>query len=320
MAETDSRKTPKKPDPLSGMGAGNPFGANGGMGGLGSLLQMFSQLFSALFGNLGSFGNFLKDTGSSLGKGVERAIERGSQIVKQGGQAIGKGWNSLLDFIGHYESRGDYNIAAGGKRANFTDMSLNEVLAWQKSYVAKGAESSAVGKYQIIQGTLRGAMKEMGLKGDEKFDPQMQDRIAMHLLQKRGLGQFQRGEISEREFQRRLSQEWASLPKDESGTSYYAGVGSNKALVSHAETRAAIRTAKAPDQQPSANDTIRVAKVDVKERKGLDGTESISGKQKNAAVATTPAAPEVQTIAAAPAEKQKRPLEYAMGSMTPSFF
>lgn len=74
-------------------------------------------------------------------------------------------------------------------------------------------------------------------------------------------------------------------------------------------------------REPSATDTIRVAKVEVKERKGLDGTENISGKQKSAAVAETPA-PQAQTVAAAtPAERPRRPaLEVAMGSMAPSFF
>lgn len=151
---------------------------------------------------------------------------------------------ALLDLIGKYESRGDYNLAYGNKKANFSDMSVDQVLAWQDRYVASGSASSAAGKYQIIRSTLRGLKAEIGLTGAEKFDEAMQDRMAMALLRRRGLDDFQAGRISSDKFMKNLSQEWASLPKDGSGLSYYDGDGLNKAHAKPHEVLAVLSEAK----------------------------------------------------------------------------
>jgi muramidase (phage lysozyme) len=67
---------------------------------------------------------------------------------------------------------------------------------------------------------------------DEKFTPEFQDNLAILKLNERWLQQFQKdGDV--KQFQRNLSAEWASLPKDESGLSYYHWDGLNHALVPH---------------------------------------------------------------------------------------
>lgn len=148
--------------------------------------------------------------------------------------------SQMLELIGKHESAGDYNRVfahKGIKRVDLTNMTLNEVLEWQSAYVnqqkAQGYSadnrSSAAGKYQVISGTLRQSMKELGLRGDEKFDERMQDRIGMHLLQKRGYSDYLEGRMSERKFLTGLSSEWASLPKDASGRGVHDGVGTNRA-------------------------------------------------------------------------------------------
>ncbi|MCK5374722.1 MAG: hypothetical protein KAJ40_05515 [Alphaproteobacteria bacterium] len=154
--------------------------------------------------------------------------------------------NPLLELIADKESGDNYNrvYGKGVKTANLTDMTVNEVLKWQKEYVKDGSPSSAAGRYQIIQGTLAGLKKEMGLSGNELYDESMQDRMAMHLLNGRGYQSYLKGTLSEDKFMRELSKEWAAMPKDGSGASYYAGDGLNKALVSPATMLLAMRNSK----------------------------------------------------------------------------
>ena len=154
--------------------------------------------------------------------------------------------NPILELIAAKESGGDYNIVWGGKRIDATDMSINEVIAWQRDATSnKGMASSAVGKYQIIRGTLTELRDQLGLTGDEKFDEAMQDRMAMALLERRGYSKFLSGDMDEAEFMKKISQEWASMPKDESGKSYYAGDGLNKAHATPESLLLAMRHAKA---------------------------------------------------------------------------
>lgn len=152
--------------------------------------------------------------------------------------------NPLLELIASKESNGNYNVVYGGRQVNLTSMTVDQVLAWQKDYVRGGSASSAAGKYQIISTTLAGLKREMGLTGNERFDEAMQDRMATVLLNRRGYSQYLAGRLDERTFMRNLAAEWASMPKDASGRSYYAGDGLNKALVDPATFVAAIRASR----------------------------------------------------------------------------
>lgn len=152
--------------------------------------------------------------------------------------------DGLLSFIADHESNGDYDAYYNyHNRApvDLTSMTINEVLAWQRQYVNSGSASSAAGRYQIIRGTLESLVDDMGLTGEERFDEAMQDRMAIALLERRGLDDFLEGDISEARFMRNLSQEWASLPKDMGGASYYAGDGLNQALTSPQSVLVALR-------------------------------------------------------------------------------
>lgn len=163
------------------------------------------------------------------------AARQGQPLVAQ--NAYG---SQMLEVIGKHESGGDYNRVfahKGIKRVDLTNMSLNQVMDWQRAYVneqkdqgySQDNRSAAAGKYQIMRATLAQSMKELGLRGDEKFDEAMQDRIAAHLLEKRGYSAYLEGRKSERDFMKGLSSEWASLPKDASGVGVHDGVGTNKA-------------------------------------------------------------------------------------------
>ena len=144
----------------------------------------------------------------------------------------------LLDLIGKVEASGNYNAYYGDARntdVNLTDMTVSGVLAWQDQFVRNGSRSSAVGKYQIIRKTLRSLVKSMGLSGNEVFNEEMQDAMAVELLNRRGYSKFLSGQKSRFAFANNLAKEWASFPVHgglKHGMSYYAGDGLNKALVS----------------------------------------------------------------------------------------
>lgn len=147
----------------------------------------------------------------------------------------------ILDLIGAKESNNNYNVIYGGKTINLTSMAIGDVLNYQRQLINSGYPSSAVGKYQFINKTLAGLVKELNIPLTERFSPALQDRLATQLLQRRGLIDFIKGNIAESTFIRRISQEWASFPKDKTNKSYYDGDGLNKALVSYNQVADTVR-------------------------------------------------------------------------------
>jgi conjugal transfer mating pair stabilization protein TraG len=108
-------------------------------------------------------------------------------------------------------------------------MSIQEVQDLQKKMVKNNGISSAVGKYQFLQTTLREAVKALGISPDEKFTPEIQDRLALWLLQTRTDYQsWLSGVGDDKKFQDQLAKIWASVP-DTTGKSAYAGDGVNNA-------------------------------------------------------------------------------------------
>lgn len=169
--------------------------------------------------------------------------------------------SSLLSLIGKHESNQNYSAIwpkAGGNGTDFTKMTINEVLAYQDQYVRDGAKSSAVGRYQIIRGTMRGLVEDMGLSGNEMFDPAMQDKMATRLLEQRGLDAYREGRMSETQFMNNVAKEWASMPKA-NGRGHYDGDGLNKVGVDTAPVLAAIRDIREAPAAPASTTAAPVA-------------------------------------------------------------
>ncbi|RWB95532.1 MAG: hypothetical protein EOQ56_27665 [Mesorhizobium sp.] len=105
---------------------------------------------------------------------------------------------TMLDLIASRESGGDYNATldngkwTGGSQ-NLVAMTLNQIQELQKSMLVPanralygdGKGSSALGRYQITGATLKGLIEELGLSGNELYDKDMQDRLAMALIDRR---------------------------------------------------------------------------------------------------------------------------------------
>jgi len=179
---------------------------------------------------------------ASKGITIEKSTAKDVK-VSAGGQASGRlpplkmdsatsgKVGELLNFIARYESGGDYNIMVGGKRGNLTSMTVGDVLNMQKDMIAKGHESTAVGRYQYIRKTLAGTAAQMGMDVDStKFDEKTQDALATQTLRTIGLEEWLAGKLDDGAFLNKVARVWASVPTT-SGGSYYAGVGSNKAGV-----------------------------------------------------------------------------------------
>lgn len=141
---------------------------------------------------------------------------------------------ALLDYIGDLESKGNYNAYYGNaySEAPLDGMTVGEILAYQKQ-LGDVSGSSAIGKYQIKESTLRQLIKTGKISKNAKFTPALQDKLAKQLLEQRGYSKYASGKMTAQSFGNSLAKEWAALPLlsgDNAGKSYYAGDGLNKAL------------------------------------------------------------------------------------------
>ncbi|KWA46511.1 mannosyl-glycoprotein endo-beta-N-acetylglucosamidase [Burkholderia multivorans] len=153
---------------------------------------------------------------------------------------------------------GDYNSvnrgARGGYRAgteNLEGMTLAQVMAAQRA-----GQFNAAGRYQIIGSTLAEAARSLKLNGDEMFDRKLQDRIFEQYLvrnKRRAIADYVEGRSDDlRGALRAASREWASVADPDTGRSYYAGKGDNRASITVAEMEAALRNTRATYQPPAA--------------------------------------------------------------------
>ena len=128
-----------------------------------------------------------------------------------------------------------------GTKFNLTGMSINDVRTLQKEMLAQGFDATPVGRYQVVTDTMDYLVKKMNLTGDEIFNADLQDRMAITLLKRRGVDAYLSGDMGENKFMWHLSREWASFPKDHTGVSYWKGTGNNKAHISPKDMLVGIR-------------------------------------------------------------------------------
>ena len=175
----------------------------------------------------------------------------------------------LLDFIGNKESEGYDDISGLVSRSLYptkplTKMTIQEVLDWQES-IDRTQLSEASGRYQIMEDTLRGynndttagpgnpLWKRAGLSAGDLFSPENQDKMAIVLLDQRGLSKYLDGNLSKEQFANNLAGEWASLPLvtgPNAGKSKYAGDSAgNRSLTSVQEFLNVIDKVKKESEQ-----------------------------------------------------------------------
>lgn len=160
------------------------------------------------------------------------------------------------------KAEGDYNVVNTGKkhgyraaRVNLPGMTVAQVMAAQSR-----GEMFATGRYQIIPETLKGAVKAMGLSGNEKYDQAMQDKIFTEYLLKhkrKAIWNYIHGKSDNlNAAMLAMSQEWASFAApagakthrgliSDGNMSFYAGNGVDKASVSAAQSAAMLQQLRA---------------------------------------------------------------------------
>jgi muramidase (phage lysozyme) len=184
-----------------------------------SVIKSGSDIISGLFGSRSGAGSSADSSTSAATSGPVTPGPDGK----------------VLDLIGKVESGNNYNKLVGGKiEPKLTSMTIQEVLDFQSGMKRRGHESTAVGKYQIINQTLAGRVSAGVVSRNDKFDPSNQDKLAISLKNFRGREKFRQGKLSVDNYADNLSKEWASLPF-RTGRSFYDKVGSNKSLISRNE-------------------------------------------------------------------------------------
>lgn len=152
---------------------------------------------------------------------------------------------SLLAMIRSKEAPKGYGQVYGGAKppsirlVNCATYTVDGVLALQKRMLDNGSRSTACAGYQFIRRTLNGLKLSMKLSGKEVMSAELQDRMAIRLMEGRGLLSYMAGGLSAEAFANNLAMEWASIPvvtriKGQKrivnpGETFYAGDGLNKA-------------------------------------------------------------------------------------------
>ena len=169
-----------------------------------------------------------------------------------------------------------YSGAKGVPRdTDVSKMTLGDVLRFQQRMKNSGSFSTACGGYQFINKTLKATIAQMGLSLDLVWNADLQDRMAIWLLEGRGLSKFMAGKLSAEDFANNLSMEWASLPVVKSsnnigsvfylkkvGASFYDGDGLNKAHITPTYILALVHNLRSGGIAPPAPVPVHEAPAD----------------------------------------------------------
>lgn len=187
------------------------------------------------------------------------------------------GIGQLLEFIGKGE--GSYDAANNGTSGNsivgstmnwtsngrkLSQLTIQEIIDLQRGTRETGRQLFAVGRYQIIPATMRAlAFPNSGLSLQDVFNETNQDILGITLLikgQRRLLSNYLLGR-SDDIFgaQMDFAREWASVPRPDTGRSYYGN--GNRSAHSVEQVQTALRNAREEFiAQYSANQNELLAK------------------------------------------------------------
>lgn len=158
----------------------------------------------------------------------------------------------ILDMISEQESAGNYNAVIGDAHSSndLSTRTVAEIYDLMEDLLTYGQPSTAIGRYQIIRGTLQSLQESQSLADDALFTPELQDSLAVALMVGRGYSKWWTGDMSDEDFAGGLSCEWASLPDPQNGgKSHYDGVGPNRAGMSLQHVYGALARARAAQKQ-----------------------------------------------------------------------
>jgi len=172
--------------------------------------------------------------------------------------ATGK-WGPLLDVIASGEGNYD-SLNPSLKRPEIVDMTISELVAFQKESKAKHGGTAAAGRYQMLH--PESYAQKAGLSMDEKFSPENQDKMAANYIENvRGGKDWLAGKLTDEDFGKELAMEWAALEYPGKGGGFYDGDGRNKAKVSWEKVKAVLPQVKAEKGVQMKDNSAGVGKV-----------------------------------------------------------
>lgn len=160
-----------------------------------------------------------------------------TSLVSASGHALFNGVNDrpFLVMMGSVEGPDGYDTVTRATRLQpakpLTQMTIREVLDFQRQVRASGASSSAMGRYQFIRQTLAYMVETHGIDDTLLFDQITQDSLARIEMRR---CQFYEPVVVDWRVANCLAQVWAALPVvngRNAGRSHYHGTAGNRALV-----------------------------------------------------------------------------------------
>lgn len=174
-------------------------------------------------------------------RGEPTDVPAPSTASQRAARSVGTAAGGVAGMISKHEgdygsfNRGNAGDARGAK-IDFSQMTVADVMAQQALPKGHANRLFAVGKYQMIPSTMKSAVKTLGLTGEEKLTPELQERMFSEYLadKKRPeiAGYIKGKHDSLQRAQIAGAQEWASIADPRTGRSFYAGSGNNKAGLS----------------------------------------------------------------------------------------
>ncbi len=205
--------------------------------------KAFEATKNALPGLPASVGNAI-EVAASIIPGVDAIAQIGKQNTVAGlihwGESRQRGYND-------YNRGSDKWSASSKQNLDLTQMTVGQIMAAQALPRGSAGRLFAVGKYQAIPDTLKGAVSTLGISLNEKFTPELQEKIFTGYLASRKRPQIEKyikGSGSLENASHAVAQEWASVASIKTGRGVYDGVGVNHAGIKAPEMVAALQTAK----------------------------------------------------------------------------
>jgi hypothetical protein len=236
-----------------------------------------AQVADAVRENAGIANKAIKDaTGVDIAAGAKKAaaatvdfasrnvIQPAAEGAKAAKAGIGNAWEgvkgSVSDLIhmGESKRRGynDYNrgsdkrAASNKENLDLENMTVAEIMEKQSLPVGHKDRLFAVGKYQVIPDTMRDAVKALGIDPNQKFTPELQERLFSEFLttSKKGRGALENyiksGKGSAEDATHAIAQEWASVESPKLGRGVYDGIGNNAAHIKSSVMLPAVEAAR----------------------------------------------------------------------------
>ena len=125
--------------------------------------------------------------------------------------AVGRSEGTARNVGGAYNATYGFGAYGNTKGMNLTGQTIEQIEQVQRNIhddPNNRANTSAIGKYQFEQSTLKGLVRQLGLAQNTLFTPQVQDQLAIQDMKNRGSEEYRAG--TSNRFESGMGKEWDS--------------------------------------------------------------------------------------------------------------